>query len=96
MEVKIELAEDIKRCLETDWGDVPRHALEGLAIEAYRAGVLSRAQVRRMLGFETRSEVDEFMARHGVPFDYTVEDFELDAETSRHLRETRNRELQRR
>jgi hypothetical protein len=49
-----------------------------------------------MLGFETRSEVDEFMARHGVPFDYTVEDFELDAETSRYLRQTRSRELQRR
>ena len=96
MEVKIELAEDIKRCLETDWGDLSRHALEGLAIEAYRARVLSRAQVRRMLGFETRSEVDEFMARHGVPFDYTVEDFELDAETSRYLRETRSREPQRR
>ena len=96
MEVKIELAEDIKRRLETDWGDVPRHALEGLAIEAYRARVLSRAQVRRMLGFETRCEVDEFMARHGVPFDYTVEDFELDAETSRYLRQTRSRELQRR
>ncbi|MGD0011530.1 MAG: UPF0175 family protein [Terriglobia bacterium] len=96
MEVKIELAEDIKRRLETDWGDVSRHALEGLAIEAYRARVLSRAQVRRMLGFETRSEVDQFMAHHGVPFDYTVEDFEFDAETSRYLRETRSRELQRR
>ena len=96
MEVKIELAEDIKRCLETDWGDVPRHALEGLAIEAYRARVLSRAQVRRMLGFETRTEVDEFMTRHGVPFDYSVEDFELDAETSRYLQETPSRELQRR
>jgi predicted HTH domain antitoxin len=96
MELKIELPEDIKRCLERDLGDVSRRALEGLAIEGYRAGVLSRAQVRRMLGFETRAEVDEFMARHAVPFDYTVEDFELDAETSRHLRETRSKELQRR
>jgi predicted HTH domain antitoxin len=96
MEVKIELPEDIKRRLERDWGDVSQHALEGLAIEGYRAGVLSRAQVRRMLGFETRTEVDEFMARHGVPFDYTVEDFERDAETGRHLREIRSKELARR
>jgi hypothetical protein len=96
MEVKTELAEDINRRLEKGWGDVPRQALEGLAIEPYRARVLSRAQVRRMLGFETRGEVDEFMARHGVPFGYTVEDFKLDPETSRHLRETRSRELQRR
>jgi len=39
--------------------------------------------------------VDQFMARHGVPFDYTAEDFELDAETSRYLRETRSKELER-
>jgi predicted HTH domain antitoxin len=96
MEVKIEIPDDVKRRLERDWGDVSRHALERLAIEGYSLGVLSRAQVRRMLGFETRTEVDEFMARHGVPFDYTVEDFELDAGTSRHLRGTRRKELQRR
>jgi predicted HTH domain antitoxin len=96
MEVKIELPEDIKLCLERGWGNVSRHALESLAIEGYRSRVLSRAQVRRMLGFETRAEVDEFMARHGVPFDYTVEDFEVDAETSRHLQEIRSKELRRR
>jgi Uncharacterised protein family (UPF0175) len=90
MEVKIQLPDDIERRLESEWGDVPRHALETLAVEGYRAHVLSRAQVRRMLGFETRAEVDQFMARHGVPFDYTIEDFELDAETSRHLEQARS------
>jgi len=56
-------------------GDLPRHALEALAIEGYRQGVLARSQVRRMLGFETRGEVDEFMMRAGVPFDYNLDDF---------------------
>lgn len=94
MAVKIELPEDIEHHLERQWGDLPRHALETLAIEGYRARVLSRSQVRRMLGFETGAEVDKFMKRAGVPFDYTVDDFEHDAETSRYLREARNRELQ--
>jgi len=80
--------------LEKQWGNLPRHALEALAIDAYRARALSRSQVRRMLGFETGAEVDEFMKRAGVPFDYTLDDFERDEETSRYLRETRGKELQ--
>ncbi len=96
MAVKIELPEDIENRLKRQWGDLPRHALESLAIESYRARVLSRSQVRRMLGFETGAEVDEFMKRACVPFDYRVDDFEHDAETSRYLREARDKELQRR
>jgi hypothetical protein len=71
MAVKIELPEDIEHHLEKEWGDLPRPALETRAAEGYQARVLSRAQVRRMLGFETGAEVDEFMKRAGVPFDYT-------------------------
>jgi predicted HTH domain antitoxin len=96
VEIKIDLPDDVERRLEAQWGDVRRHALETLAIEGYRARALSRAQVRRMLGLETRAEVDEFFGRRGVPFDYSVEDFEHDAEASRYLAETRARELQRR
>ena len=93
MALKIELPEDIEHHLEKEWGDLPRHALETLATEGYRARVLSRSQVRRMLGFETGGEVDEFMKRAGVPFDYTVEDFRSDEETSQHLKKTRIKEL---
>jgi Uncharacterised protein family (UPF0175) len=94
VELKIELPDDIERLLENEWGDVPRHALETLAIEGYRARALSRAQVRRMLGLDTRAQADGFLSRHGVPFDYTVEDFEHDAKASRCLAESRSKELQ--
>jgi len=94
MAVKIELPEDIEHHLEHEWGDVPRHALEALAIEGYRARILSRSQVRRMLGFETGAEVDQFMKRTGVPIDYTVEDFESDARTSKYFKKARKKELQ--
>ncbi len=94
MAVKIELPEDIVHHLERQWGNLPRHALETLAIEGYRAPVLSRSQVRRMLGFETGAEVDGFMKRAGVPFDYTLDDFEHGKETSRYLRKARAKELQ--
>lgn len=91
MAVKIELPKDIEHYLESQWGDLPRHALEGLAIEGYRARVLSRSQVRRILGLETGAAVDEFMKRAGVPFDYTTDDFEQDAETSHYLRDLRTK-----
>ena len=52
MAVKIELPEDIEQHLKQKWGDLPKHALESMAIEAYRVRVLSRSQVRRMLGFQ--------------------------------------------
>jgi hypothetical protein len=94
MAVRFELPEDIEHHLEKLWGNLPRHALETLAIDGYRTRVLSRSQVRRMLGFETGAEVDEFMKRAGVAFDYTLDDFEHDEETSRYLRETRSKELQ--
>lgn len=96
MAVKIELPDDIERHLEKQWGDLPRHALEGLAIEGYRGRVLSRSQVRRMLGFETGADVDEFMMRAGVPFDYTLEDFLSDEPTSQYLREARKKDVGRR
>lgn len=95
VELKIELPEDIERLLQDEWGDVPKYVLETLAVEGYRARALSRAQLRRMLGLNTRAQVDEFLSRHGVPFDYTVEDFERDAEASCYLAKTRRKELQR-
>jgi hypothetical protein len=93
MAVRFELPEDIEHHLEKQWGNLPRQALETLAIDGYRARVLSRSQVRRMLGFETGAQVDEFMKRAGIPFDYTLYNFEHDEETSRYLRETRSRAL---
>ena len=63
--------------------------MEALAVDGYRSRVLSRAQVRRMLGFETGEQVDASMTRAGVTFDYSIEDFEHDAAASEHLQELR-------
>ena len=65
--------------------DLPRAALESLALEAYRSRALTAAQLRRLLGFETRMQVDAFLKEHEI-YDCTVADFEQDRETLRHLR----------
>jgi hypothetical protein len=85
MQITIELPEDIVVRLESKWKDVPRAALESLALEAYRSRALTAAQVRRLLVFETQMQVDAFLKEHEI-FDYSAVDFEQDRETLRDLR----------
>jgi Uncharacterised protein family (UPF0175) len=85
MQITIELPEDIVAGLESKWKDLPRAALESLALEAYRLRALTAAQLRRLLAFETRTQVDAFLKEHEI-FDYSAADFEQDRETLRDLR----------
>jgi hypothetical protein len=85
--IAIELPEDVARVLREKWGDLTQHTIETLALEGYRTRTLSAAQVRRMLGFQTRMEVDAFLKQHGVYRDYTEADLDRDIETLRQLRE---------
>ena len=85
MQITIELPEDIAVGLESRWKDLSRVALESLALEAYRSRALTAAQLRRLLGFQTRMEVDAFLKEHQI-FDYSAADFEKDRETLRGIR----------
>ena len=85
MQIILELPEDIVQELRSKWKDLPRAALESLALEAYRSHALSAAQLGRLLGFETRMQVDAFLKEHEV-YDFTAADFEQDRETLRELR----------
>jgi hypothetical protein len=60
MQITIELPEDIVAGLESKWKDLPRAALESLALEAYRSRALTAAQLRRLLAFETRTRSTPF------------------------------------
>ena len=85
MQITLELPEDIAQELESRWMDLPRAALEILALEAYRSHALTAAQLRRLLGFETRMQVDAFLKEHEI-YDYTAADFEQGREALRQLR----------
>jgi hypothetical protein len=85
IQITLELPEDIVQELRSKWKDLPRAALESLALEAYRSRALTGAQLRRLLGFETRMRVDAFLKEHEV-YDFTAADFEQDRETLRQLR----------
>ena len=85
MPITLELPEDIVQSLESKWKDLPRAALESLALEGYLSHALTAAQLRRLLGFETRMQVDAFLKEHEV-CDFTAANFEQDRETLRQLR----------
>jgi predicted HTH domain antitoxin len=85
MQLTLELPEELSAALAADGGDLSRAALEAIALEAYRERKISTAQLRRLLGYQTRMEVDGFLKEHGVELEYTVEDIERDRETHRRL-----------
>ena len=91
MQVTLNLPDDISAALEGRWTDVPRQALEALAVEAYRTGVLSEHQVQRLLGFESRFEVHALLKEHRVPFRYSEADVESDLAAHRELNVPRRR-----
>ncbi len=78
MTVTLELPEEISSSLAGRWGDVPRHILETTAVEGYRTGALSEAQVMRLLRLSNRFEVHALLKRHRVALDYSISDLEDD------------------
>jgi predicted HTH domain antitoxin len=85
MQITLELPDDVG--LEA-MKDLPRAVLESFALEGYRSGKLTEEQVRRLLGYGTRMQVDGFLKEHGVYLNYGREDLEQDMQTLRQLRET--------
>ena len=82
MQVTLELPEDLARLLGDDSAELSRAALEALALEGLRAGKLSVAQARRLLGLASRYEMDGFLKSHGIMLPLTIGDIERDAETA--------------
>jgi hypothetical protein len=91
MQITVELPKDIAQR-----ADPARAALEALAIEGYRSGALTSFETRRLLGFETRYELDGFLKAHNVwEHAYNVEDFNRDCETLERLEDERSPEAER-
>jgi hypothetical protein len=78
MDVTVHIPDDIAARLASAGGDLSRRALEGLALEEYKSGHISDPELRLLLGFETRYELDGFLKAHGVYENFTMEDFERD------------------
>ncbi len=76
MEVAITLPEDVAYRLQLRWSDIPKRTLEALAVEAYRSGALTAAEVQRLLHLSSRWEVNERLKELQTYLNYTEEDLE--------------------
>jgi predicted HTH domain antitoxin len=86
MQVTVEIPDEMAEKLAAKGQDPVRTALEALAIECYRSGTLTSSQTRRLLGFETRFELDGFLKAHNVwEHAYGIEDLEQDRQTMQQL-----------
>jgi hypothetical protein len=82
MDVHLEIPEELARRLASDANGLVRAALEAIALEGVRSGKLTASQARRLLGIESRYEMDGFLKAHGVFLDLSLEDVRRDSEAA--------------
>ena len=74
------MPDDVRSALESRWGDLSRRLTERVALDGYQQGLLSLAQVRRLLGFATRWEAQEFLGSRGISvFDFDPSELDREA-----------------
>lgn len=85
MQVTLEIPDELAQALGPD---PTRAALEAWGLEAYRQRRLSAFQLRTLLGFPSRWDLEAFLKERQV-YDYTLEEFEKDLATIRDSRAKR-------
>jgi predicted HTH domain antitoxin len=80
MEVVFRIPDAVASRLTSSRGDIPRQALEALALEGYRKRTLTVLEVSQMLGL-SRIEAEDFLGHHQVPL-ADLEESDLERETA--------------
>ena len=83
--VTLDIPDELSAALASAGRELSRSVFEALALEAYRERKLSTAQLRRLLGFESRYELDGFLKAREVWLEYGAEDLQRDRDTHRNL-----------
>jgi Uncharacterised protein family (UPF0175) len=92
MTIQLEIPEDIAQRLAAQGEDVSRAAVEAFGLEEYRGGRLTEDELRRVLGYQTRMEVEGFLKQHQVWLEFSAEDFERETEIIEKLHQKRREE----
>ncbi len=66
MDVTLHIPDEFAQRLKAAGGDLSRRALEALALEEYKLGHLTTAELRGLLGLGTPADMDGFLKAHGV------------------------------
>ncbi len=66
MNITVPIPDAIGRRLAASGNDIAGRALEAFAVEEFRVGNLSQAELRDLLGFATRGALDAFLKTRRV------------------------------
>lgn len=80
MDLNLVIPDDLADRLSASGADLSRRALEAFALEEYKNERISKAELRRLLGIQSRYELDGFLKAHGVWIEYGIEDFRREQE----------------
>lgn len=78
MTVTVDIPDILATSLGSAIGDVRRAVIEGLAVDAYRSGKFSFADVRELLGHSSRWETEDFLSQHNAWPDPSEAEVEAD------------------
>jgi predicted HTH domain antitoxin len=78
--VTIELPDTVIRELAPSAEEMSRRVLEAIVLEGYRSRRYSRGEVAEILGLSWHA-TERFLAEHGLPYGYTLQDLDEDRET---------------
>jgi hypothetical protein len=76
MNLTVIIPDDIGQRLNAAGDVLERRALEAFAAAEYRAGRLTKPELRRVLGVQTRAGLDAFFNAHGISDSITVEELQ--------------------
>jgi Uncharacterised protein family (UPF0175) len=77
MNIEVTIPDEI---FEESQPKLSRYILEQIALKGYKSDTLSMIQVRKLLGFNSRMETEDFL-RSREALVYTIEDYEQDIKT---------------
>ena len=77
MQVTVDIPDQFVSHIVPEGADAARQLLEDSVAASYRERRLTLEQVRQLLGYATRIEVDPFLKRYEI-YDYTADDLRED------------------
>jgi predicted HTH domain antitoxin len=86
MTVSFELPSDLQAELQLAFGDLGQAAKEALAVRGYTERKYGMSTLRRLLGLETRWDLEQWLTEHHIERNYSADDLQADIATLRSLR----------
>ncbi|WP_080694085.1 UPF0175 family protein [Microcystis aeruginosa] len=86
MKITVDIPDEIAQRLGQTGDNLAHKLLEMVIADAYRAGILSTAEVGRILQLSSRLETHAFLKQMGVYLNYDQTELERDLQTLKELR----------